>query len=545
MSVTVVGGTLTTINGKSMYQFLGSGTIRFPGNVTTGVFMVAGGGGGGGGVKFFDGGGGGGGGGVGVGSLSFAANTTYTITVGGGGGGGPGTATYLTSFATAGGNTSIVGTGVNEIAYGGGYGTVTNEGVGAVPSGNGGSGGGGSGTNPNGTATKGSGTLTYYGNNGASTQGYGRYPGSGGGGGGSVGVVYGSGGSGYLWSVTNTYYAGGGGGGGQGNQYNSGGTGFSGGTGGGGNGGSLATAATAGMNGLGGGGGGAFGGVGGGSGGGSGGSGIVYILATYLGTVPSITNLTYDSSNFYIYFTPSTGGYPEVSTYYYSLNGGSYVNANTTISPLTISGVSSGVTYKVALIANSGAGNTIASNIAIGFIPYPCFLQGTKILRMNQETDDEEYVPVETLRRGDIIKTVNHGYKAIELIGKREIPAPLAIGNKSSRLYWFRKSKISGLREDLCVTGDHCILHKSITDAKKDQVFEYMKDIYITEGHYRVPAFLDDRSEPYEDSSPAIIWHFALENPNIYHNYGVYANGLLVESSSLHYMYEYSNMRLI
>jgi len=178
-------------------------------------------------------------------------------------------------------------------------------------------------------------------------------------------------------------------------------------------------------------------------------------------------------------------------------------------------------------------------------INIPCFKQGTKILRMNPETDDEEYVPVETLRRGDLIKTVNHGYKAIELIGSREIPDPLAIGNRSSRLYWFRKSKISGLTEDLCVTGEHCILHKSITDTKKDQVLEHMRDIYITEGHYRVPAFLDDRSEPYADSRPATIWHFALENNNIYHNYGVMANGLLVESSSIHYMYKYSNMELI
>ena len=264
-----------------------------------------------------------------------------------------------------------------------------------------------------------------------------------------------------------------------------------------------------------------------------------------IGSVPSITSLTYDSSNFYVSFTPSTGGNPS-PTYYYSLNGGqTYINANITTSPLTISNVTAGVTYQVALIANNTAGNTAPSNTVIGFIPYPCFLQGTKILRMNQETDDEEYVPVETLRRGDIIKTVNHGYKAIELIGKREIESPLSITKDSSRLYWFRKSKISGLREDLCVTGDHCILHKSITDAKKDQVFGYMGDIYITEGHYRVPAFLDDRSEPYEDSSPATIWHFALENNNIYHNYGVYANGLLVESSSLHYMYKYSNMQLI
>ena len=271
-----------------------------------------------------------------------------------------------------------------------------------------------------------------------------------------------------------------------------------------------------------------------------------FISPYTVGTAPTITSITNGYFSFNVNFTAGTGANPAPTTYYYSLNGGStYTNANTSTSPILISGVNIATTYNITIIANNLAGNTAASNIVVVFIPYPCFKQGTKILRMNQETDDEEYVPVETLRRGDIIRTVNHGYKAIELIGSREIESPLAIEKESSRLYWFRKSKISGLREDLCVTGDHCILHKSITDAKKDQVLGYMGDIYITEGHYRVPAFLDDRSEPYEDSAPATIWHFALENPNIYHNYGVMANGLLVESSSLHYMYKYSNMRLI
>jgi hypothetical protein len=164
---------------------------------------------------------------------------------------------------------------------------------------------------------------------------------------------------------------------------------------------------------------------------------------------------------------------------------------------------------------------------------------------MNMETDDEEYVPVETLRRGDLIKTFNHGYKAIEIIGFRDIEHPLDISKESSRLYWLRKTNISGMKEDLCVTGDHCILHKTISSEKRNQILGYMGDIYVTEDHYRVPAFLDDRAEPYEDSSPATIWHFALENQNMFHNYGVMANGLLVESSSLHYMYKYSNMKLL
>ena len=274
-------------------------------------------------------------------------------------------------------------------------------------------------------------------------------------------------------------------------------------------------------------------------------SNSVSTIINAVGIPPTITSITSTATSFFVSFTPSTGGYPAPSTYQYSLNDGDFINATTTTSPITIQNVSSGLNYRVRLIATNSVGNTAPSNVFIGFIPYPCFKQGTKIITLDPETDTESYVPVESLRRGDLIRTVDRGYKAIELIGSREIENPLAIAKDSSKLYWFRKSNISGLKEDLCVTGDHCILYKSITDAKKDQVFGYMGDIYITEGHYRVPAFLDDRAEPYEDSAPATIWHFALENTNIYHNYGVMANGLLVESSSLHYMYKYSNMELI
>ena len=267
-----------------------------------------------------------------------------------------------------------------------------------------------------------------------------------------------------------------------------------------------------------------------------------------IGTAPTITSVTTGVSSFNVYFTAGTGGTPAPTTYQYSLNGGStYTDASSTTSPIVISsGISIGVTYQITLKATNAAGNTVASNMVAATLPVPCFLEGSKIVRMNPETDDEEQVPVESLRRGDLIKTANHGYKAIELIGSRIIPNPLDIPNKSSRLYWFRKKRIPGLREDLCVTGDHCILHKTITEDKRNQVLGHMGDIFVTEDHYRVPAFLDDRAEPYEDSpEPVTIWHFALENPNIYHNYGVYANGLLVESSSLHYMYKHSKMKMV
>ena len=176
--------------------------------------------------------------------------------------------------------------------------------------------------------------------------------------------------------------------------------------------------------------------------------------------------------------------------------------------------------------------------------PYPCFLQGTKILRMNVETDAEEYVPVETLRRNDLIKTVRSGYKAIQIIGHKLIHNH-PNSDLKNRLFIYKKSpKIPELFEDLCVTGEHCSLLYDVPEEKLKAVEEYMGRIYVTEGDYRVPAHLDDRAEPYPETGPATIWHFALEHDDPYANYGVFANGLLVESSSIWFMTELAGMQM-
>jgi hypothetical protein len=175
---------------------------------------------------------------------------------------------------------------------------------------------------------------------------------------------------------------------------------------------------------------------------------------------------------------------------------------------------------------------------------YPCFKEGSKILRLDPETDVESYVHVESLRCGDLIKTSQNGHKAIFHIGKRTLPRPSDDPDPRNRLYRLPKSISKEMIADLYITGEHCILHKSISDELKERVRKHMGDVYITEYQYRVPACIDDRSEPYQKDDPVTIWHFALENHSIYRNYGVYANGLLVESCSIQYLTEMSNMEL-
>jgi hypothetical protein len=173
--------------------------------------------------------------------------------------------------------------------------------------------------------------------------------------------------------------------------------------------------------------------------------------------------------------------------------------------------------------------------------PPPCFKQGSKILKFDPITNAESYVPVETLRKGDLIKTIMSGYKPISHIGWKTLENPADAPDVRDRLYGLS----SEIDEPLYLTGRHSILRNDLTESNLDILREYTGDVYVTEDHYRVPIFLDKRAKPYTDHKPVTIWHFALENESIYHNYGVMANGILVESSSAEYMTEHSNMELL
>ena len=273
-------------------------------------------------------------------------------------------------------------------------------------------------------------------------------------------------------------------------------------------------------------------------------------ITAYVATVPLppvITTVEIDYlGNAIINFTQATSeNAATVTGYKYSINGGAtFTTANTATSPIRFSGLPWNE-FQMRIIATNQIGDSSGSNIVVASPYYPCFKEGTRILALNQETKEAEYIPVELLRKGDLVKTYARGFIPIHTIGHTVLKNPKNDTKKDNRLYRFTPDDCPELEDELCITGNHCILHQRISDKKRQQVEEHMGKIYITEGKYRVPAFLDDRAKPYEQSGPATIWHFALENSNRYDNYGVLANGLLVESSSIRYMTELSNMELV
>ena len=168
-----------------------------------------------------------------------------------------------------------------------------------------------------------------------------------------------------------------------------------------------------------------------------------------------------------------------------------------------------------------------------------CFKEGTKILT------DKGYISVENLRKGDLVKTIQDGYKAIFMIGKTNIDHKASNERIKDQLYKFSKNEYTELFEDLIITGCHSILVNEFKEGQREKTLNFLKDIFITEDKYRLPACLDESAMIYEMPGSYTIYHFALENENIYNNYGVNANGMLVESCSKRFIEQFSTMVLI
>ena len=214
------------------------------------------------------------------------------------------------------------------------------------------------------------------------------------------------------------------------------------------------------------------------------------------------------------------------------LNTSGQLGLNNTTSPKTT----------LTPMVDASGGNTYLMNYydPVTDPPLPCFLVGTKILTNNG------YKPIETLRKGDLVKTLLDGFQPIELLGYSTIEHPGTSDRSKDQLYVCAPAHYPEVVEDLVLTGAHSLLVDQFTDDKQRQATEkVLKKIYVTDEKYRLPACVDLRATVYNKPGTYTIYHLALQNENYYFNYGIFANGLLVETCSLRYLKECSGMTLV
>ena len=228
-----------------------------------------------------------------------------------------------------------------------------------------------------------------------------------------------------------------------------------------------------------------------------------------------------------------------VVTFYLPVTG-TYLNSSYS-SPFTLT---YGNIFLNTYIADGGYNASPFISKEIPFLPPPapivCFKEDSKILT------NKGYISVQELKKGDLIQTFKHDFVPIEMIGKKEIHHIASQERIKDQLYRCSCEKYPQLFEDLVLTGCHCILIDDfVSDEQKKQTSDVNGKIHVTDRKYRLPACVDERTSVYEKPGKYIIYHFALENEDNLVNYGVYANGLLVETCSKRYLKELSNMEMV
>ena len=209
-------------------------------------------------------------------------------------------------------------------------------------------------------------------------------------------------------------------------------------------------------------------------------------------------------------------------------------------------------------------GQLIASDIIIE-ISAICFKEGTKILCFIDKK--EKYIPIEDIKEDTFVKIYKKNgkfedqYKRAKTIIKGSILN--AREHTMHKLYKLSKSKNPALIADLYVTGSHALLYDNLSNEefeKMDELIErynnynikfrdeyeydeeyisdiknmikYYNDYKITlEDKYKLIAYFNPDFEEVTDNSICNIYHIVLENENKYENYGIYANGILAEST--------------
>jgi hypothetical protein len=198
---------------------------------------------------------------------------------------------------------------------------------------------------------------------------------------------------------------------------------------------------------------------------------------------------------------------------------------------LTIRGVgSTAITASQAGNVNYNAATNVLQTQTITKLADPiCFNEGTMILCLNKNFQ-EEYVPVNDLRRGDIVKTYKHGFRKIELVGKCHM---VNNPNKHSCcMYKMVRNDHNGLIDDLTVTGGHSILVNNI-DQYKEENERLLGGTHKIDDKYLLVAAACPDFVKLENTDNYTYYHFILENNgNDEERFGVWSNGILSETPS-------------
>jgi len=208
---------------------------------------------------------------------------------------------------------------------------------------------------------------------------------------------------------------------------------------------------------------------------------------------------------------------------------------------LTIQGVgTTTITAAQSGNINYNAATSIQQTQTITKVADPiCFNEGTYILCLNKDFQ-EEYVLINDLRRGHVVKTYKHGYRKIEMVGK--CPLVNDPNKHSSCMYKMIRNDHNGLIEDLTVTGGHAILVNNIEPYREENE-RLMGACQKIDDKFLLVAAASPDFVKLENTDNYTYYHFILENNgNDDERFGVWSNGILTETPSKRQFLQNNNL---
>ncbi len=170
-----------------------------------------------------------------------------------------------------------------------------------------------------------------------------------------------------------------------------------------------------------------------------------------------------------------------------------------------------------------------------------CFIENTAILCFSRTLGQDRYLPIQTLRVGDLVKTFKHGYRKIQNIGKSYMFNDPHIWY--SRLWVLKKTEENGLLEDVIMTGGHGIMVDNFTkDVLKPNAKQIVGHKYVEEhpidtidGKSYVLAAAHKDTVGFTDNNFYTTYHLTLENDGDKNKrFCIWADGMLSETPSEH-----------
>lgn len=178
---------------------------------------------------------------------------------------------------------------------------------------------------------------------------------------------------------------------------------------------------------------------------------------------------------------------------------------------------------------NVGAGNIwYFSDVTLTNPTPSCFNKGTKILCLNKNFE-EENIPIETLRKGDIVKSYKHGYRRILSIGMNYmVNNP---DNPAYCMFLLKKTDANNMTDDLIMTGGHSILVDNLGKHKEKTMELLPHNDMEMDGKYLLLSQLSEDFVKQIEEKKYNYFCFVLENDgNVNKRFGIWANGVLVET---------------